>query len=103
MFFNASVFWRWFFYAVWQGTLLCYLTFYTLDTSISTKGLLGCLSTDGQFIFGTIVVVVNLKVLVSSYDYTMVSVAAALSGIFFFFLVFVGMSFLSVGSLTGDV
>lgn len=67
VFFNVWVFWRWFFYAVWQGTLLCFLAFYSLDTALSPKGMVGCLNNDGNFIFGTIVLVVNLKVLVCSY------------------------------------
>jgi len=31
IFFNRTVFWRWFFYACWQGTLLMFLAFYTID------------------------------------------------------------------------
>jgi magnesium-transporting ATPase (P-type) len=31
VFFNKWVFWRWFFYAVWQGILLMEISFYTLD------------------------------------------------------------------------
>lgn len=68
VFFNAWVFWRWFFYAVWQGTLLCFLTFETLDSSLASKtGSVGCLQNDGNFVFMTIVSVVNMKVLVCSY------------------------------------
>ena len=33
VFFNKWVFWRWFFYAVWQGGLLCAMSFITLDTA----------------------------------------------------------------------
>lgn len=33
VFFNTSAFWRWFFYAVWQGILLAYLVVYTFDTA----------------------------------------------------------------------
>lgn len=103
VFFNAWVFWRWFFYAVWQGTLLCFLAFYTLDTSISTNGMLGCLINDGNFIFGTIVVVVNLKVLVSSYQYSFVSVAAAFTGIISFFIIFSWLSLWANYDLTGSI
>lgn len=103
VFFNVYVFWRWFFYAVWQGTLLCFLAFYTLDTSMSYNGMLGCLGNDGNFIFGTIVCVVNLKVLVSSYQYTFISVAAAMAGIVSFFVIFFWMSYWTVYDMTGDV
>jgi phospholipid-transporting ATPase len=29
VFFNTAAFWRWFFYAVWQGILLVYVVFFT--------------------------------------------------------------------------
>jgi phospholipid-translocating ATPase len=29
VFFNTAAFWRWFFYAVWQGILLVYIVFFT--------------------------------------------------------------------------
>ena len=38
VYFNKSIFWRWFFYAVWQGALLMAITFYTLDNSIENYG-----------------------------------------------------------------
>lgn len=103
VFFNAYVFWRWFFYAFWQGTLLCFLAFYTLDTSTSANGMLGNLANDGNFIFGTIVCVVNLKVLVSSYQYSLYSVAAALFGIVSFFVLFATFSTWTAYGMTGDV
>ena len=65
--------------------------------------MLGCLTNDGNFIFGTIVCVVNLKVLVSSYQYTLISVAAALAGIVLFFVLFSWMSFWTGYDLTGNV
>jgi hypothetical protein len=103
VFFNSWVFWRWFFYAVWQGTLLCFLTLYTLDSSPSYKGMMGCLDNDGNFIFGTIVTVVNLKVLVSSYQYSLQSVIAVSIGIVSFFGIFIGLSYWSKYDMSGDV
>lgn len=103
VFFNSWVFWRWFFYAVWQGTLLCFLTLYTLDSSPSYKGMMGCLDNDGNFIFGTIVTVVNLKVLVSSYQYSLQSVIAVSIGIVSFFGIFIALSYWSKYDMSGDV
>lgn len=100
--FNAYVFWRWFFYAFWQGTLLCYLAFYTLDTSQQSNGMLGCFQNDGNFIFGTIVTVVNLKVLVSSYAYTWPLVVSVAVGILSFYAIFIGASYWQYYDLTGN-
>jgi len=38
VFFNKTVFWRWFFYAVWQGTLLLFLAFITIDGAEQLNG-----------------------------------------------------------------
>ena len=34
--FNNFIFWRWYFYAVWQSGVLIYLTFYTLEQTNGT-------------------------------------------------------------------
>ena len=91
VFFNPTVFWRWFFYAVWQGTLLLFLSFYTLDYSSNKDGQFGSLSTDGQFVFGCVVIVVNIKVLISSYEYTPWGVIFVLLSIAAFFVCFWGL------------
>jgi len=102
VFFNPTVFWRWFFYAVWQGTLLLFLSFYTLDYSSNTQGSFGSLSTDGQFVFGCVVVVVNIKVLISSYQYTFWAVLFVILSVMAFYVAFAVLSMLKNYSLTGD-
>lgn len=67
MFFNPTIFWRWFSYAVWQGALLMGISFYTLDTSMENHGQIGGLTLDGNFIFAALVIIVNVKVLISSF------------------------------------
>ena len=67
VYFNSHVFWRWFFYGVWHGSLLVCLTFWTMSQSTTKQGIdIGCLDLNGNFVFGVIVIIVNLKVLVSS-------------------------------------
>lgn len=34
VFFNKTVFWRWFLYGVWQGTLMLAVAFITMDTAL---------------------------------------------------------------------
>lgn len=65
--------------------------------------MVGCLDNDGNFIFGTIVTVVNLKVLVSSYQYSIQSVIAVMIGILSFWGIFVWLSYASYYDMSGDV
>ena len=92
IFFDSTTFWRWFGYAVWQGTLLMFLSFFTLDGSSDGTGSLGCLSTDGNFVFAALVIIVNIKVLISSYQYTWWAVFWVVISIASFFPVFWGIS-----------
>jgi phospholipid-transporting ATPase len=39
LYFNPSVFWRWIFYAVWQGILLITVLFYTINGTLTSDGL----------------------------------------------------------------
>mmetsp|Transcript_18570 Transcript_18570/g.13327 ORF Transcript_18570/g.13327 Transcript_18570/m.13327 type:complete len:279 (-) Transcript_18570:533-1369(-) len=65
--FNSYVFMRWFGYACWQGTLLLFLAFYELDSLPQNDGKIGGLLVDGGYVFTVVVVLVNVKILVSSY------------------------------------
>jgi hypothetical protein len=47
VYFNAWSFWRWFFYAIWQGSLLLLLSFLTLSTASSHRGENGSLYVEG--------------------------------------------------------
>lgn len=82
------MFWRWFFYAVWQGTLLVFLSFVALNSATNSMGQLGCLTMEGQFVFASIVIIVNVKVLISSYQYTFWAVFFVAASIVSFFIVF---------------
>lgn len=70
VFFNKAAFWRWFGYAVWQGVLIAFLVVYTFDNAVIQHGQQSGLALEGNYIFYTIVVVVNIKVLISSFQYT---------------------------------
>lgn len=88
IFFDKSTFWRWFFYACWQGTVLMFLSFYTLDGNSDGIMQMGELEIDGQFVFAALVIIVNVKVLISSYQYTFWLLFWVLGSIFSFFPVF---------------
>jgi magnesium-transporting ATPase (P-type) len=67
VFFNTAAFWRWVFYAVWQGILLVYVIFFTFSAAEVQGGIQSGLVLEGNFVFYAIVVVVNVKVLISSF------------------------------------
>jgi hypothetical protein len=103
VFFNPTIFWRWFFYAVWQGALLMGISFYTFDTSIENHGQMGGLTLDGNFIFAALVIIVNVKVLISSFQYTGLQIFFIAGSIISFFIVFTGFSYWIDTSVYGEL
>jgi hypothetical protein len=88
VYFNAWSFWRWFFYAIWQGSLLLLVSLSTLSTGSSHNGENGSLYVDGQFIFGTVVIIVNIKILINSFEYTPHFIFLVVLSIMLFFIGF---------------
>ena len=69
--FNKWVFWRWFFYATWQGILMVLIVFSTLTSlSPSYYGHQGSMQMAGSFVMTCIVIVANIKLLISSFEMT---------------------------------
>lgn len=69
VFFSKWVFWRWIFYAVWQSTLIVFLAYYSLvGLSPQSDGENGGVYLAGEFVFGALVIVANMKILISSYN-----------------------------------
>ena len=95
------MFWRWFFYAVWQGALLCSLALITLDTAEEQFGQIGGLSIEGNFIFAALVLIVNVKVLISSYQYTFWFVMTVVLSVGSFFAIFYLFSIIPIMSTYG--
>lgn len=54
---------------------------------------MGGLTLDGNFIFGALVIIVNIKVLISSYQYTFWSIFWVVLSIASFFVVFAVFSY----------
>ena len=91
VYFNGPIFWRWFFYAAWQGILLIEIIFTTL-TSISQNenGRQGSMFAAGNFTLPCVVIVSNIKLLISSYQlswvlilFVFVSIAAFMACFWF--------------------
>lgn len=93
VFFNASAFWRWFLYGVWQGILMCVLVVYTFNNSMISDGQGAGLTLEGNYIFYSIVVVVNIKVLISSYQYTVMMLVWIFGSILLYYVFLLLFSF----------
>jgi magnesium-transporting ATPase (P-type) len=102
VFFSSSVFWRWFSYAVLQGVLLAVAVFVTMDSATETHGQIGGLTIDGNFMFCALVIIVNVKVLISSYQHSFWSLFLIFGSIISFFIVFAGMSEMIITSVYGE-
>ena len=77
--------------------------FITMDTSTEFFGQMGGLTLDGNFIFGALVIIVNIKVLIGSYQYTFWSVFWIVLSIASFFGVFAMFSYLQTTSVYGEL
>ena len=66
--FNYKIFLRELFYAFWQALAICIFSFYTISAgSQSRHGMFGGYAESGDFIFGVVVFVANIKVLTASH------------------------------------
>lgn len=103
VYFSRSEFWRWFFYACWQGLLLIMICFVTLDSAQEQFGQIGGLTIDGNFMFAALVIIVNVKILISSYEHSFWSLFFIFGSIASFFLVFAIMNNMIVTSTYGEM
>ena len=80
---------KWFAYATFHSTLILLLTFFTIDyISPNIQGKFGGVWVDGAFIFCMLVLVANLKILISSYLITGWLLFFVLGSTIFYFLCF---------------
>ena len=96
--FNPSVFWFWYFSAVWQSAMLLFLSFKTLGNSESeevhpdgiefSKTVNGSLEVNGAFLFQAIVVLVNIKIFLHSNTMSFFSMFWQFGSIALFYIFF---------------
>ena len=79
------------------------ITFITLDKAEEKFGQIGGLTVDGNFMFCAIVIIVNVKVLISSYVNTFWSLFLIFGSILSFFGIFALMSNIMVLSTYGEM
>ena len=102
--FSNMIFARWYFYAIWQSILLVYLSFYTfqetsfgfsttLDTDSYNEGcIMDSLDLTGVSIMQALIMVVNFKLISSSFNHTFGSLFWQLGSIISFYLMFIILS-----------
>lgn len=66
-YYNSRVFWRWFFYAVWQSVFLFFLSFFCMQFNPSSDGKIAGLYLVGNLCYGLTIILVNVKIVQSSY------------------------------------
>jgi len=75
--FNIFQFLRWFLYAVWQSSFLLFIVLHSFANTTKltdTTAITGSLFLDGTFVIETVVILVNVKLVLSTYNHTWVSV-----------------------------
>lgn len=102
VYFSRSEFWRWFVYACWQGILLVIIIFVTMDSAQEQNGQIGGLTNDGNFMFCALVIIVNVKILISSFEHSFWSLFFIFGSILSFFLVFDIMDHMMVTGAYGE-
>jgi hypothetical protein len=101
VFFNYLEFTRWFFYAVWQGILIMFLVLYTFEVGTIRNGQLSGLVLEGNYVYYAIIVVVNIKVLISSFQYTWWMMFWIFGSIILYYLFLVMFTYIKIDPLYG--
>lgn len=79
------------------------MTVITLDTAAEQFGQLGGLSTDGNFMFGALVLIVNVKVINSAYEYTFWFILTVVVSVGSFYVIFGFFSVWQFMTTTGQL
>jgi len=84
--FNKWVFWRWAFYGLWQSTLILFLAYFALDhRSPNDEGKYTGIWVSSNLVFCMLVIVSNMKILISSYriSWPIIFLTVASTGVYF--------------------
>lgn len=91
--FNKWVFWRWAFYGVWQSTFILFVAYYCLEyNSANSNGMFGGISIPSNLTFCMLVIVSNMKILISSYRINLWLVLLVVVSIALYFFVYIAQS-----------
>lgn len=101
VYFNTIAFWRWFFYAVWQGILIVLCVMFTFNFAVIESGQQSGLILEGAYVFYAVVVVVNIKILISSFEFTFWMMFWIFGSIILYYLTLLLFSVVKATSLYG--
>lgn len=87
--FNKYIFWRWIVYGIWQGALIYFVAFYSMQYADPNNGSASSELVEGQFVYLGVVTLANLKVTTSTSNFTVwtfvFSISQTLAYVLFFF------------------
>ncbi len=76
------------FYAFWQGALVCFFGFYSMENVDNSTGWSRGLVVDGEFVFMGVVFLVNIKILTNTSNYNFYPFFFSLGSILVFLVFF---------------
>jgi phospholipid-transporting ATPase len=95
--FNSFIFWRWYLYAVWQSAVILFLCFNTYNeaagNALNGDAISDSLEYTGTFIILAIVVLVNVKIFISTNTHTWLSVFWQVGSIAWYFVLYIILDF----------
>ena len=97
--FTRSIFWQWIIFGAWQACLVCFATFY-IFTCITSEELVLDFWAQGMTIYGAAILIANIKIILFSNTYSVMSVSIVTLSVFFYYSNYVLESYLYT---TGDV
>lgn len=99
--FNKAVFWRWIVYGIWQGALIYFVGFYSMQYADPDNGSASSELVEGQFVYLGVVTLANLKIVTSTSNFNFwtffFSISQTLAFVLFFFLLNLIPSYTLVG------
>lgn len=93
VYFNWFAFWRWFGYAFWQGIVIAIIVLSTFNFAQLIDGQQGGIYIEGNYMFYVVIIVVNIKVLISSFQYTFWMLFWIIASVLFYYACFILVSF----------
>ena len=88
--FNRLTFWSWIFYGVWQSLVLTLPIFYALESNFlyQEDGYMFSFWASGMTIFGYVIAVANVKVILFSNRYSLLSMCLIFGSILFYYMTY---------------
>ena len=95
LYFTKRIFWLWIVFGVWQAFIVCFATYY-IFTCITSENHSLDFWADGMTVFGTVILIANIKILLFSNTYSLLSVTIIVLSVLFYYSNYVIESFFFV-------